>query len=84
MIRSATPQELNATLLIRIPIEEAVAKVRTGEPHDKEGDYGLGIWAGVINLRTHPESVEVCPRLEPNVTKPEHVAQYMAQQSLFD
>ena len=84
MIRPATPQELNATLLIRIPIEEAVAKVRTGEPHDKESDYDSGIWAGVINLRTYPESVEVCPRLEADMAKPEHVEQYMAQQSLFD
>ena len=34
-IRAATPQEPNATLLIKIPIEEAVAKVRSGPPMNR-------------------------------------------------
>ena len=66
-IRAATPQELNATLLIKIPIDEAVAKVRSGPPKDKDSDYDNGIWAGVINLNTLVESVEPCPQLEANI-----------------
>lgn len=83
-IRPATPQELNATLVLKIPIEEAVAKVRTGPPHDKESDYDTGIWAGVVNFRTEAESVDTCPRLESDVATPDHIEHYMAQHSLFD
>ena len=82
-IRAATPQELNATLLIKIPIEEAVAKVRW-PPKDKDSDYDNGIWAGVINLNTLVESVAPCPQLEANVSMPQHIESFMNQVSLFE
>lgn len=83
-IRAATPQELNATLLIKIPIDEAVAKVRSGPPKDKDSDYDNGIWAGVINLNTLAESVEPCPQLEANIPMPQHIESFMTQISLFE
>ena len=83
-IRAATPQELNATLLIKIPIDEAVAKVRSGPPKDKDSDYDNGIWAGVINLNTLAESVEPCPQLESNIPMPQHIESFMTQISLFE
>ena len=42
--------ELKATAVLAIPIEEASAKVRTGGPLDDEEDYALAAWAGVIPL----------------------------------
>jgi nitroimidazol reductase NimA-like FMN-containing flavoprotein (pyridoxamine 5'-phosphate oxidase superfamily) len=46
--REPTPQELKATSVLALPIEEASAKVRTGPPVDDEEDYALPVWAGVI------------------------------------
>jgi nitroimidazol reductase NimA-like FMN-containing flavoprotein (pyridoxamine 5'-phosphate oxidase superfamily) len=48
--RGPSPQELRATEVIALPIEEASAKVRTGPPHDAARDYALPIWAGELPL----------------------------------
>jgi nitroimidazol reductase NimA-like FMN-containing flavoprotein (pyridoxamine 5'-phosphate oxidase superfamily) len=49
--RSPTDAELATTALVRLPIEEASAKVRTGPPIDSEEDALLPFWAGVIPIR---------------------------------
>jgi uncharacterized protein len=46
--RQPTDQELKATHVLALPIEEASAKVRTGPPIDDEEDYALAVWAGVV------------------------------------
>lgn len=48
--RPPTSEELRATLVVRLPIDEGSAKVRTGGPVDEPGDYSLPHWAGVIPL----------------------------------
>jgi nitroimidazol reductase NimA-like FMN-containing flavoprotein (pyridoxamine 5'-phosphate oxidase superfamily) len=48
--RLPTSEELRATLVVRLPIVEASAKVRTGGPIDDEPDMGLAVWAGEIPL----------------------------------
>jgi nitroimidazol reductase NimA-like FMN-containing flavoprotein (pyridoxamine 5'-phosphate oxidase superfamily) len=50
--RIPTGQELKATHVLALPIEEASAKVRTGPPLDDEEDYSLPIWAGVVPIET--------------------------------
>lgn len=50
--RIPTEKELRATALLRIPLEEASAKVRTGPPSDDDADLELPVWAGVVGLRT--------------------------------
>jgi hypothetical protein len=49
-IRPPSRQELRATTVLRLPIDQASAKVRTGPPIDDEPDYALPCWAGVIPL----------------------------------
>lgn len=46
--RPPSEAELAATLVVRIPIEEASAKIRKGPPVDDEEDLSLDIWAGVV------------------------------------
>ncbi len=41
-------QELKATSVLSLPLDEVSAKVRTGPPIDDEEDYALPIWAGVV------------------------------------
>jgi nitroimidazol reductase NimA-like FMN-containing flavoprotein (pyridoxamine 5'-phosphate oxidase superfamily) len=51
-VRRPTPKELAATLVLRVPIVEASAKVRNGPPIDDEADLTLGVWAGQVPLST--------------------------------
>jgi len=48
--RPANAKELAATLVVRVPLVEAVAKRRSGPPLDDAGDMGLAVWAGVVPL----------------------------------
>jgi nitroimidazol reductase NimA-like FMN-containing flavoprotein (pyridoxamine 5'-phosphate oxidase superfamily) len=49
--RPPNARELQATLVLALPLSEASAKIRTGPPIDDEEDYGLRCWAGQIPLR---------------------------------
>jgi len=49
-VRWPTELELKATSVLKVPIEEASAKIRTGGPVDDEEDYTIDIWAGVLPL----------------------------------
>jgi len=49
-VRPPSPKELKATAVLRLPIGEASAKVRSGPPLDDEEDYERDVWAGVIPL----------------------------------
>jgi uncharacterized protein len=49
--RQPTDQELKATSVLVLPLDEVSAKVRTGPPIDDEEDYEMTIWAGVVPIR---------------------------------
>ncbi|MGA9071838.1 MAG: pyridoxamine 5'-phosphate oxidase family protein, partial [Terracidiphilus sp.] len=49
-VRVPASQELKATTVLELTIEEASAKLRTGPPIDDEADYALPVWAGVLPL----------------------------------
>jgi len=51
-VRPMTERELNLTLVIKLPIDEASAKVSGGPPEDFPEDLDLPIWAGEIPART--------------------------------
>ncbi len=46
--RAPSPNELKATEIIALHIDETSAKVRTGGPVDSREDMDLPIWAGVL------------------------------------
>ncbi|MGA1988649.1 MAG: pyridoxamine 5'-phosphate oxidase family protein, partial [Candidatus Sulfotelmatobacter sp.] len=50
--RQPDEKELKATSVLRVPIEEFSAKVRTGPAIDDEEDYSFPTWAGVVPLET--------------------------------
>lgn len=73
-LRPATEQEMKATKLLRLRIDEASAKVRTGGPVDDEEDYALPIWAGVVPMATRYGALQPDPRNLPGVAVPDAVA----------
>ena len=79
--RQPNPQELKATSVLRVPIEEFSAKVRTGPPIDDEEDYSFPTWAGVVPLETIVGNPIDDARLLPGKTPPEYVRHYTRQQN---
>jgi hypothetical protein len=73
-VRPPSENELRATALVALPIEEASAKVRTGGPIDDEEDYALPAWAGVIPLSLHVGEPMPDPRLAADVPVPDYVS----------
>lgn len=49
--RPANPIELKATEVLRLPLVEVAAKVRTGGPNDDPEDMDLPVWAGVVPVQ---------------------------------
>jgi hypothetical protein len=77
-LRPPTRQELKATMVLGMAIEEGAAKVRTGPPKDDDEDYGLPVWAGVVPLRLVAGTPEPDPRLDPAVPLPGYLAGFTA------
>lgn len=75
-VREPNEQELRATTVLSLPLEEVSAKVRTGPPLDDDEDYALDVWAGVIPLRLIADPPIDDPRLPENVAQPSYAVKY--------
>jgi len=72
-LRPTSTQELKQTAVMRISLERASAKVRTGPPADEAADYDWPVWAGVLPVTTHIGQPVPDPRLREDVEVPGHV-----------
>lgn len=72
-VRRPSAQELKATAVLAMTIEEGSAKVRTGPPNDDDEDYALDAWAGVVPLRLAAAAPEPDPQLRAGIAIPDHV-----------
>jgi len=75
-VRQPTEQELKATTVLALPLEEVSAKVRTGGPIDDEADYTLPVWAGVLPLETVAKEPLADPQRKNNPAVPEYLKKY--------
>jgi len=75
-IRQPNENELRATTVLALPLQEVSAKVRTGPPLDDEEDYALPVWAGVLPLHLTPEAPLADDRLPKGIAIPEYVRNY--------
>ncbi len=50
--RAGNAQEMKATMILRIPLDEVSAKVRAGGVVDDAQDMNRAVWAGVIPMHT--------------------------------
>jgi len=74
--RQPNERELKATSVLRVPIEEFSAKVRTGPPVDDEEDYAFPTWAGVVPLEMNAGTPINDARLLPGTGVPEYAQHY--------
>jgi nitroimidazol reductase NimA-like FMN-containing flavoprotein (pyridoxamine 5'-phosphate oxidase superfamily) len=83
-LRQSTAQEIKATSVIAMDIEEASAKVRAKGVGDDEEDYALPIYAERIPVRTVLGAPEPCPRLLDGVERPASLGGYSEGRLLED
>jgi nitroimidazol reductase NimA-like FMN-containing flavoprotein (pyridoxamine 5'-phosphate oxidase superfamily) len=74
--RQPTEKEWRVTHVLRMPLNEVSAKVRTGPPIDDDEDYALEAWAGVIPIQSVTRSVEPDPKLRPGTATPAFVSDF--------
>jgi hypothetical protein len=74
--RQPSEQEMNATLIVRLPTDECSAKVRTGPPIDDEADLSLGVWAGVLPLNLAWGAPLPDGLLAPSIPAPPYIVNY--------
>jgi uncharacterized protein len=80
--RQPNERELKQTSVLRVPIEEFSAKVRTGPPIDDEEDYSFPTWAGVLPLDVKAGTPINDDRLDPGRGVPEYVRTYARNSSV--
>jgi len=71
--RIPSDEELKATGVVAMEIEDGAAKIRTGPPGDKKSDYELDIWAGVVETKTVITQVIPDEKNKPNLPVPPSV-----------
>ena len=76
LLRSMTDQEVKATTILGLKLNEVSAKVRSGPPVDDDADYELPIWAGLVPFSLQPGTIIPDPRLLAGVEMPRHVAEF--------
>ena len=68
LVRAPSSAEMAGTRLLRISLDEAAAKSRTGGVIDAEEDMAIPVWAGVIPLKLRadpPEADAACASTNP-------------------
>jgi len=75
-LRPATKNELRATTVLYLPLEEASAKIRTGPPVDDAEDCALPVWAGVVPIRLVRGALEPDPKLAAGIEPPAYLSDF--------
>jgi len=76
-VRELKASEIMATSVLKMRIEDASAKIRTGGPKDDKEDYALPIWAGVVPMHTQYGAPEPDPLRQGDYALPESVENLM-------
>ncbi len=72
-LRPTNNKELTGTSVLRVSLEQASAKVRTGGPIDDEEDYDFDVWAGEVPLTETVGQAIADPRLKAGINFPENL-----------
>jgi uncharacterized protein len=70
--RALTKKESAATMIVELSLEKISAKARSGDPSDDEEDLDLGLWAGIIPLRTTHEAA-ITAKNAAGIAVPPHI-----------
>jgi len=77
--RQPNEKELKATSILRLPLTEISAKVRTGGVEDDAEDYALPVWAGVVPLRLVADAPLRDERCDHALSTPAYAANFRSR-----
>jgi len=77
--RQPNEKELKATSILRLPLTEISAKVRTGGVEDDAEDYALPVWAGIVPLRLVADAPLRDERCDPALPTPAYAANFRSR-----
>ena len=75
-VRPPTANELKATTVLALPLTEASAKIRTGNPVDDAEDYEINVWAGVLPLEMKAGEPLPDPQMKQEISRPDYIINY--------
>jgi hypothetical protein len=74
--RQPNDKELKATSILKLPLTEVSAKIRSGPVQDDEEDYSLQVWAGIVPLHLQAQAPIRDERCDPSIPTPAYAANY--------
>jgi nitroimidazol reductase NimA-like FMN-containing flavoprotein (pyridoxamine 5'-phosphate oxidase superfamily) len=74
--RQPNEKELKATSILKLPLTEVSAKIRSGPVQDDEEDYALRVWAGIVPLHLQAEAPVRDERCDPAIPTPGYASDY--------
>jgi nitroimidazol reductase NimA-like FMN-containing flavoprotein (pyridoxamine 5'-phosphate oxidase superfamily) len=78
--RAPTAQEMKGTTVLKLAIDEASAKIRSGGPIDDAEDLALPFWAGVLPFTLTPQAAVPSKDLTQGIDVPPYIATYRRSQ----
>ncbi|MGI8556014.1 MAG: pyridoxamine 5'-phosphate oxidase family protein [Pyrinomonadaceae bacterium] len=75
-VRPPTANELKATTVLALPLTEASAKIRTGNPVDDKEDYEMNVWAGVLPVAMNFGEPIPDAQLNSEIAPPAYITDY--------
>jgi nitroimidazol reductase NimA-like FMN-containing flavoprotein (pyridoxamine 5'-phosphate oxidase superfamily) len=75
-VRAPKQEELDKVVVVKLMIEEASAKVRTGPPVDLEEDHGRDVWSGVIPVSESYHKAVPAPDCGATAPVPKYATSY--------
>jgi nitroimidazol reductase NimA-like FMN-containing flavoprotein (pyridoxamine 5'-phosphate oxidase superfamily) len=77
-LRASTRKELNATTLLRLPLDRFSIKTRSGPPNDPKEEQDVPVWAGVVPLALQPGEPQAAPDMPEGIPLPAYLADIRA------
>jgi len=74
--RQPNEKELKATSILKLPLTEVSAKIRTGPVEDDADDYALKVWAGIVPLRLVADAPIRDERCDPSLPIPAYATNF--------
>jgi uncharacterized protein len=71
-VRLSNQRELAATMMLRIPLNEASVKISNSEVSDDTADLALPIWAGYLPYKTVVGPLTAAQDIDPTLTTPDY------------
>jgi uncharacterized protein len=74
--RQPNEKELKATSILKLPLTEVSAKVRTGAVEDDAEDYAVRVWAGIIPIQMVAQTPQRDERCDPSIPTPAYATNF--------